>query len=99
LPSTEFVKLIQGRAAPEHIEAVKNASAELARAGNNDPGSVRYAIYQAKDDPALFTVFGRWRNAAEFDNYIASDYHQKFIDVLPAGAWAVFPKSTVLEPL
>jgi len=99
LSGKEYVKLIQGRATSDHIEAVRKACSDLSRAGNNDPGSIRYTIYQAKDDPALFTVFGRWHTVVDFDRYIASDYHQKFMEVIPEGGWAMPPKAIILEEL
>ena len=88
----EFVILVQGRAAPDKVDVVKKASAVLARDGSNDPGAIYYAVYQAEDDPALFTVFARFRSKADWQRQIESSYHEKFRQSLPEDAWDVHPK-------
>ena len=92
----EFVILVQGRAAADRIDVVKKASAVLARDGSNDPGANYYAVYQAEDDPALFTVFARFRSKADWQRQLESAYHEKFWQSIPEDAWAVHPKRTNL---
>jgi quinol monooxygenase YgiN len=92
----EFVILVQGTAVANRVEVVKEAAAALARDGSNDPGTIYYAVYQAEDDPASFTVFARFRSKADWQRQIESAYHEKFWQSLPEDTWAVHPERTDL---
>jgi len=47
---------------PDHIEAYKAATLENARKTVQEPGVIRFDVFQAKEDPTHFSLFEVYRD-------------------------------------
>ena len=60
------------RAQPQHAEALHAVMTRLALASRNEAGCSTYRVFRAMQDPALFSTFEEWANAAAEQRHMAS---------------------------
>ena len=94
-----FSIMVQGIAAPTHVETVKQALMTLARESLLQPGTLRYEFYQPANDVTKFILLAMWEDEAGWRANVASEAHVRYVQILPEDAWVSRPAVTILQPL
>ena len=94
-----YVATFQGKAATEHIDALKKSMQRLANESVKQPGTIRYEFYQSEDEPEVFLLFAIWETEADWQTHVSSEAHIQHVESLPSNAWEVPPKRVVWNPV
>lgn len=94
-----FAAMFRGTAAPDHVQTLRRALAQLAREARTEPGTLRYEFYQPADDPLVLILFAVWENEADWQAHLAAPAHKRYVAALPPDAWANPPAMTRLHAL
>jgi quinol monooxygenase YgiN len=54
---------------PGDVEKIRSLLAEQARLSRQEPGCVRFEVYQSNNDPTRFLLTERWESQANLDTH------------------------------
>ena len=82
---SDYVVIARWRARPGEEDAVAAALAEIVPIARAEPGMVGYQVHRDPEDPQVFTIYERYRDAAAYEAHLASEPMQRlgFGDAIP----------------
>ena len=98
--NSDLVFFVQLHIKPERVDEWKNALTHLIDRMSEEPAFVTCFWDQSTDDPNLFTLYERWREASvdEFIRNQMKGYRKAYEDLLPGMLQT--PRSTmILKPI
>jgi quinol monooxygenase YgiN len=82
---SDYVVIARWRARAGEEDAVARAFEEIVPASRAEPGMVAYQVHRDPADPAVFTIYERYRDEAAYQAHIDSEHMQRlgFGDAIP----------------
>ena len=66
-------------AKPDHVDALKAALIALIAPTRQEPGNMRYDLFQLTETPEVFHMQERWQSQAALDDHVATPHFQTFV--------------------
>jgi quinol monooxygenase YgiN len=82
---SDYVVIARWRARAGEEDAVARAFAEIVPASRAEPGILSYQVHRDPEDPAVFTIYERYRDEAAYQAHLDSEHMQRlgFGDAIP----------------
>jgi len=82
---SDYVVIARWRARAGEEDAVARALGEIVPIARAEPGMVGYQVHRDPEDPQVFTIYERYRDAAAYDAHLQSEPMKRlgFGDAIP----------------
>jgi quinol monooxygenase YgiN len=82
---SDYVVIARWRARAGQEDAVARLLAEIVPLSRAEPGMVGYQVHRDPEDPLVFTIYERYRDASAYDAHLESEHMQRlgFGDAIP----------------
>jgi len=82
---SDYVVIARWRARAGEQEAVARALGEIVPLARAEPGMVAYQVHRDPEDPCVFTIYERYRDAAGYEAHLESEHMRRlgFGDAVP----------------